>query len=248
MAPERFRMRRVKAVESHGSRLALIRAAGELFAERGFEAVSTRDIADKAGVNLGLIHYHFGSKQHLHTAALRHAAARGSQERLREVNRATPEQMSDPKKLSEIIYRTIEAWFDELLHPGDEPWRARLILREFADPSPAFRALVGEIFHADVEALVSLYRCARPHGSDDEARAWAFMPAAHALLLHQARQALLVLLGRRELSDDFIDSVIRTLALAMILLAGLPLPKELQYTRDEGHISRGRGQATRSRA
>jgi len=44
---------------------ALIRAAAELFSEKGVEAVSLRKIADRAGVNHGLIHRHFGSKEAL---------------------------------------------------------------------------------------------------------------------------------------------------------------------------------------
>ena len=44
---------------------ALIKAAATLFAERGVSGVSLRDIAAHAGVNHGLIHRHFGSKENL---------------------------------------------------------------------------------------------------------------------------------------------------------------------------------------
>lgn len=47
------------------AREALLEAAASLFAERGAEAVSTREIAAKANVNNGLIHRHFGSKDAL---------------------------------------------------------------------------------------------------------------------------------------------------------------------------------------
>ena len=47
------------------TRDALLRAAAELFAERGAEAVSTREIASKAHVNNGLIHRHFRTKDQL---------------------------------------------------------------------------------------------------------------------------------------------------------------------------------------
>ena len=43
----------------------LIIVAGELFAERGFDAVSLRTITDKANANLAAVNYHFGSKQDL---------------------------------------------------------------------------------------------------------------------------------------------------------------------------------------
>jgi AcrR family transcriptional regulator len=44
---------------------ALIEAAAVLFAERGVSGVSLREIAAQAGVNHGLIHRHFGSKENL---------------------------------------------------------------------------------------------------------------------------------------------------------------------------------------
>lgn len=43
-------------------RAAVIAAAEVLFAERGYAGVSVRDLAAAAGVNHGLIHRHFGSK------------------------------------------------------------------------------------------------------------------------------------------------------------------------------------------
>src|SRR5215510_6461232 len=47
----------------------IVAAALEAFAERGFEGARTRDIAARAGVNQGLITYHFSSKQELWKAA-----------------------------------------------------------------------------------------------------------------------------------------------------------------------------------
>ncbi|MEZ0275298.1 MAG: TetR/AcrR family transcriptional regulator, partial [Roseimicrobium sp.] len=44
---------------------AILDAAEDLFAERGIDATSVRDITQTAGVNLGAIHYHFGSKNEL---------------------------------------------------------------------------------------------------------------------------------------------------------------------------------------
>ena len=44
---------------------SILEAASELFAKKGVAGVSVRDIAAKAGVNHGLIHRHFGSKESL---------------------------------------------------------------------------------------------------------------------------------------------------------------------------------------
>lgn len=51
-------------------REAILGAARDLFAEQGFAAVGVRDIAQRAGVNHGLVHRHFGSKQAVLQAVL----------------------------------------------------------------------------------------------------------------------------------------------------------------------------------
>ena len=55
---------------------AVLEAASLLFAEKGPAATSLREIANAAGVNHGLIHRHFGSKQRLVRAVHDHLAQR----------------------------------------------------------------------------------------------------------------------------------------------------------------------------
>lgn len=50
-------------------RQRLLEAAAELIAERGWGGVSTRLVAERAGVGAGLVHYHFASVQVLLSAA-----------------------------------------------------------------------------------------------------------------------------------------------------------------------------------
>jgi len=43
----------------------ILKAAKELFAKKGFDGTSTREIVNAAGVNISLIAYHFGGKENL---------------------------------------------------------------------------------------------------------------------------------------------------------------------------------------
>ncbi len=52
------------------TRQLILRSALQAFAEKGFEAASTREIAAAAGVNHGLIPYYFGTKLKLWQAAV----------------------------------------------------------------------------------------------------------------------------------------------------------------------------------
>lgn len=54
----------------------ILRAALQAFSELGFEGATTREIATRAGVPLGLLQYHFGGKPKLWRAAVDRAFAR----------------------------------------------------------------------------------------------------------------------------------------------------------------------------
>jgi AcrR family transcriptional regulator len=54
--------------DSESMKAKILKAAEDLFAERGFKGTTTRDIAERAGVNIALIHYHWGLKDELWNA------------------------------------------------------------------------------------------------------------------------------------------------------------------------------------
>ncbi|HZP40020.1 MAG TPA: TetR/AcrR family transcriptional regulator [Candidatus Binatia bacterium] len=61
-----------KAREAPGSTKArILEAAEEVFAARGFQGASTREIAARAGVNISSLHYHWESKETLYVAVFR---------------------------------------------------------------------------------------------------------------------------------------------------------------------------------
>lgn len=64
------------APETTDSREQLLVAALRCFGEKGFEGATARDIAARAGVNHGLIRYHFGDKEKLWRAAVERAFSR----------------------------------------------------------------------------------------------------------------------------------------------------------------------------
>jgi TetR/AcrR family transcriptional regulator, regulator of cefoperazone and chloramphenicol sensitivity len=54
------------------ARRRILETALALFAAEGFDGASTREIAERAGVNLPAIQYYFGSKEGLYSAAITH--------------------------------------------------------------------------------------------------------------------------------------------------------------------------------
>jgi len=70
--PARGRAERRQAA-GDGSRERILNAALAVFAERGFNGARTRDIAERADANLGLIKYYFDGKEKLWKAAVTRA-------------------------------------------------------------------------------------------------------------------------------------------------------------------------------
>ena len=61
-----------RTVRGNATRLKILEAARATLLEGGTGGTSTRAVAERAGVPLSLVHYHFGSKQELLAAVLEH--------------------------------------------------------------------------------------------------------------------------------------------------------------------------------
>jgi AcrR family transcriptional regulator len=61
-----------RRVRGSATRLKILQAARETLLESGTGGTSTRAVAERAGVPLSLLHYHFGSKHDLLAAVLEH--------------------------------------------------------------------------------------------------------------------------------------------------------------------------------
>ncbi|MGC6425928.1 MAG: TetR/AcrR family transcriptional regulator [Akkermansiaceae bacterium] len=68
--------------EAAGTKKALLESATVLFAERGFDCVSLREITSSAGANVASVKYHFGSKEALIDAVVLELVAPINTERL----------------------------------------------------------------------------------------------------------------------------------------------------------------------
>ncbi|MET0461838.1 MAG: TetR family transcriptional regulator [Chitinophagaceae bacterium] len=85
--------------------IQIMEAAEKLFADKGFEGTSVRDIAEDAGVNLAMISYYFGSKEKLMEAMFDHRASSSILQLEEMVNDKT---LSPIQKVEKLIDRYIE--------------------------------------------------------------------------------------------------------------------------------------------
>jgi AcrR family transcriptional regulator len=63
-------VKRTRADRAAASRAAVVAAASELFAERGYEGVRVQDVAARAGATTGTIYAHFRGREELLAAAV----------------------------------------------------------------------------------------------------------------------------------------------------------------------------------
>jgi AcrR family transcriptional regulator len=97
--------RRKAAAPAGPTRERILAAALEVFAERGFDGARTRDIAERAGANLGLLTYYFGDKEALWRAAVSHAFEELANEIAAVTARARGETDGDERAQLEQVLR-----------------------------------------------------------------------------------------------------------------------------------------------
>jgi AcrR family transcriptional regulator len=111
-------------MKNEEARRKLIQAAGQVFAEVGYDAATVRQITDRAEVNVASINYHFGDKLNLYREVL--------SETFPQRTRLLGERCSDgsPK---ERLHRFIE-WMVGEETDEERPWLRVLVMREISDP------------------------------------------------------------------------------------------------------------------
>ena len=121
----------------------LLEAAAPLFAERGYDGVGVREIAQRAGVTPSMIGYYFGDKQGLLEAIFDMVFARVLAH-VQGIAAANPDDV-DP------VPAFIRVYIDVIAR---EPWIPPLIMREILSRDTALRQRFVERFAATIATIV----------------------------------------------------------------------------------------------
>jgi TetR/AcrR family transcriptional regulator, regulator of cefoperazone and chloramphenicol sensitivity len=160
------------------TRAALVSAAIQVFGRDGFDAVSTRQLADAARVNQALIGYHFRNKEGLYLAAFEHIAGRIN-ERLGPVVEATRAALGEVDARRggkarrdgyfELLFRLTDAMAAMMAHDDTARW-AQLIVREQQAPTAAFALLYDLFMGRLLTMLTEIVQRLRGTGDDERTR------------------------------------------------------------------------------
>ncbi len=204
---------------------SLVLAAGELFAERGLDGVSVRDIVGKAGAALSAVNYHFGSKVGLYRETIRYALQRhiNTEDTVELLCKAT---IATPQEAANFLYRLVLRLFHTYLAPNHPRWFERLINRAVVDASDDVSATIAEVLRPADEGLRNMLLQHVPGLDSTEADLWRICLTGQIHYFLMARGVINQLLKRGEddYSPEFIERSATYVARHMVSSLGLPPP------------------------
>src|SRR5262249_32521038 len=118
-----------------GTRRRLLEAAGQVFAEKGFDRATGKEICDRAGTNTAAVNYYYGGIEGLYAAVVREA--RNRLVTVEAVAAAVAGKADARARLEAVLGLIAQA----VTGPVISSWAPRVLVREIAAPSAAFDAL-----------------------------------------------------------------------------------------------------------
>ena len=177
----------------------ILAAARKLFAEKGFDATSVRDITTEAGCNVASVNYHFGGKDNLYLESFRSMLAVLRDKRLD----AMSEQLK--RQPTPSLEEFVESFAIGMLDPLVDESHGRLFLdfvsREMIAPRLPHGVFLGEFIDPLVERSTEALAATGPPLTAATARLCLMSMVGqllHALKTHH----LLTLHGRSDLMPE----------------------------------------------
>lgn len=146
----------LSADSADSSKRLLVAAAKKLFALKGFESTTVRELAEEAGVNPALINYHFETKEGLYRTVI----AQFGKEKLAAAQRL----LQGPNNLEEFRVR-LQMFMEELFQSHLlEPDLTKVVHRECDMASPLTSDIFRNTFMKVFETLVEFIKASQKKG------------------------------------------------------------------------------------
>lgn len=173
---------------SENVRDRILAVAQELFAQNGYAGTGTRAIAQAAGVNLALIHYHFGAKRDLFKAAYRRGAAKVTEARTRALAEARAQWPEGDIPLAALVHAFVAPF---MLNAQTPEGRATMQMhaRLHTEPEGLGEEVLSTVYDETTMAYVEAFQRALPQLSRETLcwRLYFMMGAYRYTLLRTGR-------------------------------------------------------------
>ena len=154
------------AAPKSGTRERILDAAEQLFAAKGYDGASTREIVAKTGDTIGSVNYHFGSKQALFNEVIKRrwdiiATAR------RKAYEAEREKYGGPPPIGAVVSSIVVPYL-ELATRGGKGWRNYMaLLARLFYSSGAYEKALRDLTEPVAQEFLSWMHAALPTESLD---------------------------------------------------------------------------------
>ena len=203
------------------ARERLIQAAIEIFAANGFNATTTRMLADKAQVNLSAIPYYFRSKEGLYLAAVEHIADSLStrldpfMEELTRLSKTGMDSETARAFLREGLATMVAVMCGD---PATLPF-SKIILQEQMAPTDAFDLIYPRVMERVLKGFAALIAAATGETDQRQCDLQAFLLIGQVMVFRAGRATAIRRLGMegynaREITE--IQDVINSRAMAVL--------------------------------
>ncbi|WP_439572056.1 TetR family transcriptional regulator [Phreatobacter sp.] len=160
----------------------VLAAAEALFAEKGQDKVSLRELTARAGVNLAAVNYHFGSKDGLAEALFERLSARVNARRVAELEAYLT---GLPRGRRPSLDRILEIFVEPYLADGNEDQGvllARFILQHRLSPTAMTRRIMRRHFDPMAKRFIAALSLACPR-VDPADLYWRYMFMVSSVVL-----------------------------------------------------------------
>ena len=189
----------------------LLDEAEELFAQKGYHAVSVREITKAAESNLAAVNYHFGNKQNLYLEVFRSRwLPRAS--RIQQSFRQSLQTSGTPTP-DVVVQYFARAFLEGPMSTDERTRHLKLISGELAQPTEAFELVVEQVFRPLFGKLLEDLRRVMPDSIDEKQMVLnVFSILSMVLYFNFARPLITHFVGSSEDADmeaRLVDHIVR---------------------------------------
>lgn len=181
-------MKKVKGVPALPTRERILNAAEHLFAARGYDATSLRDIAIDAGTRTGLVSYHFQSKEALYETLISRRSTEIGRLRLELLHAERRKCMPKPVPAERIVYAYTWPFLD-LSRSEDPGWASYTKLISGVANSARWASLIGTYYDPVATVFLSEFQRTLPGCPREKiVAAFTFMVSAMLSIAAETRR------------------------------------------------------------
>ncbi|NLX18206.1 MAG: CerR family C-terminal domain-containing protein [Desulfobulbus sp.] len=199
----------------------LLKAASEVFAEKGYRDTTVAEICRRAHSNVAAVNYHFDSKDELYIAVLKNAF--GEALRVYPPDGGLPAEAPAEERLGALIHSVLHRILDD----GRLGCAGQILLREMADPIETFRRVHEDIVRPLREIMLGIIRDLIGPDATEQQIVFCVMSVIHQCLaigFRKGRGHLPSFLDSPQSTTETIDALAEHITL--FSLAGLSAVRE----------------------